>query len=146
MTERTMRAVMLTAFGDKEGLVERSAEIPRPGAGDVLIRNHAIGFNPIDYQIRQTGFEEIQAPIILGFDVAGVVESVGADVTNIRPGDEVMAWLGGRSVAGGYAEYSRVPAMLTARKPRSLSFAQAAAVPLAGLTALRSLQRSGCGS
>jgi alcohol dehydrogenase len=145
MTERTMRAVMLTAFGDREGLVDLSAETPRPGVGEILIRNQAIGFNPIDYQIRQHGFEELQAPIILGFDVAGVVEDVGADVTNVRRGDEVMAWLGGPSVAGGYAEYSRAPAALAAPKPRCLSFAEAAAVPLAGLTALRSLQRAGCG-
>jgi alcohol dehydrogenase len=141
-----MRTVECFAFGDLEHLVDGNANIPEIESGDVLVRNHAVGFNPIDFQTRKHGFEELRTPMVLGFDVAGVVERVGPDVSSVHPGDEVMAWLGGPSMAGGYAEYSRAPAALVALKPKNTSFEEAAAVPLAGLTALRCLQRNRCGA
>lgn len=136
-----MKTVTLTEFGPVENLIDAHAQIPVIGPQDVLLRVRAFGFNPIDFQTRQMGFEMLEAPVVLGFDVAGSIEEVGSEVTTLKRGDEVMAWLGGPSMAGGYAEYAAVPAALVVRKPPRLAFVQAASVPLAGLTALRSLRR-----
>lgn len=138
-----MRAVVLQAFGSVAGLSDAELPVPSYLPDEVLIRVKAVGFNPVDFQVRQAGFEGIAPPLILGFDVAGVVEKVGAAVTQFSPGEEVMAWLGGPSHAGGYAEYVATPASFVARKPSRLTFTEAASVPLAGLTALQSLRRAG---
>ena len=101
----TMRAVSLTKLGDASHLID--ADVPKPSsasAGAVLIRVKAAAFNPIDYQLRQGGFPTMTLPATLGFDVAGTVESVGAAVRSLAVGDEVYAYLGGPSMAGGYAE------------------------------------------
>lgn len=136
-----MKTVSLTQFGAVENLIDAEAEMPVIGPQDVLLRVCAFGFNPVDFQTRQVGFEALKAPVVLGFDVAGVIDEVGAEVRTFKRGDEVMAWLGGPSMAGGYAEYAAVPAAFVARKPPRLTFAEAASVPLAGLTAIRSLRR-----
>jgi NADPH:quinone reductase-like Zn-dependent oxidoreductase len=138
-----MRAVVLEAFGSVEGLSDAELPIPSYSPDELLIRVKAVGFNPLDFQLRHAGFERIAAPLTLGFDVAGIVEKVGAAVTQFRPGEEVMAWLGGPSLAGGYAEYVATPAAFVARKPSGLTFTEAASVPLASLTALQSLRRAG---
>jgi len=137
-----MRTVSLIRFGGADNLVDAEAPLPTPRPRDVLLQVRALGFNPVDFQTRQSGFETLEAPIVLGFEVAGVVEDVGSDVAGLQRGDQVMAWLGGPSMAGGYAEYVAVPAAFVTRKPERLSFVEAASVPLAGLTALRSLRRS----
>jgi NADPH2:quinone reductase len=136
-----MKTVALTEFGAAENLTDAHAERPAIEAHEVLMQIRACGFNPIDYQIRQAGFEALEPPMVLGFEVAGVVSDIGSGITTLARGQEVMAWLGGPSLAGGYAEYAAVPAAFVTRKPEKVSFAQAAAVPLAGLTALRSLRR-----
>jgi alcohol dehydrogenase len=141
-----MRTVTLTKFGGVENLVDGEAGLPDIDREEILVQVRALGFNPVDCQIRQAGFEDLRAPVTLGFEVAGVVQRVGAGLHTRKPGDEVMAWLGGPGMAGGYAEYVRVPAAFAVPKPSSLTFAQAAAVPLAGLTALRSLCRAPVGA
>jgi NADPH:quinone reductase-like Zn-dependent oxidoreductase len=96
--------------------------------------------NPVDYKIREGGYPAVkqsQLPIILGRDVAGVVSQVGASAEGLKPGDEIFAMV--PQDRGGYAEQVTVPARLCAPKPRTLDFVQAAAVPLAALTAWQGL-------
>lgn len=138
-----MQTVALTAFGDAANFAELDRPLPNVGASDILIRVKAAGFNPIDYQVRASGFETLAPPIVLGFEVAGIVESVGPGVSRFAVGDKVMSWLLGPSHAGGYAEFAVAPQNFATRIPANLSFAQAASVPLAALTAWRSLQRTG---
>jgi NADPH:quinone reductase-like Zn-dependent oxidoreductase len=129
-----MRAVALTAFGGVENLQDREIPQPVPQQGEVRIRVHAAAFNPVDYKFRQGRFGG-SLPMVLGQDAAGVIDAVGAGVTGLAEGDEVYAFLGGPVSNGAYAEWVCVPAPFVARKPKSLSFEEAAAVPLAGLTA-----------
>ncbi|MFJ3906432.1 NADP-dependent oxidoreductase [Streptomyces sp. NPDC090025] len=137
----TMRAVTLTAFGGPERLTV--AEVPRPAplATEVLVRVRAAGINPVDWKTRDGhGLPgAVSLPVILGWDVSGVVEAVGAGVTTLRPGDEVygMPWF--PRPAGGYAEYVTAPSRQFARKPSSVGHVEAAALPLAALTAWQAL-------
>ena len=119
-------------------------EMPAPGIRndtDVLVRLRAAGLNPVDAKLRQNpGSYSMPLPVVLGFDGAGVVEATGRAVSRFAPGDEVYFChpsFGGRS--GCYATYTVVPEILLARKPARLSFAEAAAVPLALITAWESL-------
>jgi NADPH:quinone reductase-like Zn-dependent oxidoreductase len=136
-----MRAVILEKFGGAEGFVDATLPVPAVGPHDVLIRIKAVGFNPTDYQLRQAGHPTLTLPVVLGRDVSGVVEACGEDVTALRPGEAVYSNLVPRSI-GGYAEYVAVPHWFVAAKPRSLSFIEAASVPVASVTALRSLRRA----
>lgn len=149
----TMRAALLERFGAPE--VVRVADLPRPvpGAGEVLVRVHASTVSVADHRLRSRdippGLSLLVAPTIglfrphvrvLGMDAAGVVESVGADVTRFAPGDEVIAMLGSRM--GGHAEYAVVAEDGDiARKPAGLSFEEAAAIVFGGHTAMRYLSR-----
>lgn len=137
-----MEAIVMQAPGGPGVL--RLQEVPVPGIThdtDVLVRLRAAGLNPVDAKLRQNpGSYSIPFPVVLGFDGAGVVESTGRAVTRFAPGDEVYFChpsFGGRS--GCYASYTVVPEILLARKPARLSFAEAAAVPLALITAWESL-------
>src|SRR5688500_17416106 len=109
MTSATMNAVRFYEHGGPEMLHYEEVARPIPGEGEVLIRVHAAGVNPIDWKIR-TGFVPIKPPntfpVILGFDVAGRIEAVGAGVNNFAIGDEVYA----SPDFGGYAEYVAVAA------------------------------------
>src|SRR5690606_19308779 len=102
-------------------------------------RVHAIGVNPVDWKIR-SGFTrkmfELPLPAIVGGDISGVVEQVGAKVSGVKPGDEVFAMLG---LTGAYAQYVTVKPELVAFKPKSLDHVHAASVPLAALTAWQAL-------
>lgn len=138
MTGPMMRAVVQDRLGGPEVL--RVAEVPRPRPlpTEVLVRVHAAGVNPVDWKTRAGGGMAGvlgDPPFVLGWDVSGVVEEVGFGVTTLAPGDEVygMPWF--PREAGGYAEYVTAPARQFARKPASLTHVQAAAVPLAALTA-----------
>jgi NADPH:quinone reductase len=137
-----MKAVILTAFGGPENLVDAERPKPRVKPEQVLIRVKAAAFNPVDYQVREAGFPSLTPPIILGKDVAGVIEEIGTAAKSFRPGDEVISYLGGPSLASGYAEFVAVPWWFVAKKPKGLSFADAATIPLTGLTALQSLKRA----
>ena len=138
----TMPAVVLQASGGPEVL--RHQEFPLPALTrdtDVLVRLKAAGLNPVDAKLRQNPASySMSLPLVLGFDGAGVVETVGKAVTRFTPGDEVYFChpsFGGRS--GCYAAYTVVPEILLARKPAGLNFTEAAAIPLALITAWESL-------
>jgi NADPH:quinone reductase-like Zn-dependent oxidoreductase len=133
-----MRAIAVEEFGGPVTLMD--LPIPKIGADQVLIRVGAAGVNPFDWKVADGALEgerEHSFPLILGFDAAGVVERVGADVTGLAEGDEVYGYLLKPEIGGGtYAEYVSAPAAIVARKPETIGFAEAAALPTPGLTAL----------
>lgn len=137
-----MKAVLMTAVGGPEVLQLADIDIPQPTSPTgVLVRLKAAGLNPIDTKLRGNGtYFPDGMPAILGCDGAGIVEAIGDGVTRFSPGDEVYFCHGGIGGApGSYAEYTVVEEACVARKPGRLSFAQAAAVPLALITAWESL-------
>lgn len=138
-----MRAVVIHQFGGRDQLQVTDVPAPVPGRRELLIRVKAAGVNPVDAKIRE-GYLRArlphQFPIIPGWDVAGVVESLGPGVRRFNVGDEVYAYARKPVVKDGtYAEYIVLPENVVALKPASLDFAHAAAVPLAALTAWQSL-------
>jgi NADPH2:quinone reductase len=137
-----MQAIVLDAPGGADALRFREMPIPEIRHDtDVRVRLKAAGLNPVDAKLRQNpGGYSMPLPVVLGFDGAGVVEATGMGVTRFTPGDEVYFChpsFGGRS--GCYATHTVVPEILLARKPARLSFAEAAAAPLALITAWESL-------
>jgi NADPH:quinone reductase-like Zn-dependent oxidoreductase len=145
-----MKAVVLRSYGSSGQLRITDVDMPVPAADEVLVRVRATSVNPYDwhhvsgepYVARlMPGSLGLRGPKlgILGCDMAGQVEAVGADVTEFRPGDDVYALLTG----GGFAEYVSVKQDLLAPKPANLSYEQAAAVPMAAVTALLGLQDVG---
>jgi NADPH:quinone reductase-like Zn-dependent oxidoreductase len=127
-----MRGVQIGAGGS---LSVQEMAVPRPGAGEVLIKVRAAGVNPVDWKIAASRVGQVA-----GTDVAGVIDSLGEGVTGWKPGDPV---LGFARQSGSYAEYAVVPVNALAHKPKSLTFEQAAGVPIAAETAYRSLHESG---
>jgi len=141
----TMKAVRLHGYGGPEMLRYEDCPRPEPVAGEVLVRVHAAGVNPVDWKIRAgyaRGFLDYSLPIVIGWDLSGVVESVGAGVSEWKPGDEVYS-RPDILRAGAYAEYIVVRASEIALKPKSLDHAHAAAIPLAALTAWQALEAGG---
>lgn len=131
-----MKAVVIREFGGPEKLELSDMPKPVPASNEVLVRVRAASINPVDYKIRQSGtWAQLPMPAILGYDAAGVVEAVGANVTHLAAGDEVFycARIFGRQ--GTYAEYHVEDASLVVKKPKNLSFEQAASLPLAAMTA-----------
>jgi NADPH:quinone reductase-like Zn-dependent oxidoreductase len=136
-----MKAVRIHAYGGTDVLTYE--EVPRPsaGAGEVLIRVHATSVNPFDAAVRagyMAAYITITLPFILGTDVAGVVEEVGAGVSNLAPGDSVYT-RAGIVRDGAYAEYVVAPAADVVAKPRTLDYNHAAALPHVTLTAWQAL-------
>jgi NADPH:quinone reductase-like Zn-dependent oxidoreductase len=118
-------------------------ELPRPvpGPGDLLVRVRAAGINPIDYKIRDGAVKVLlpfSFPLILGTDLAGDVEAIGPGVTRFMVGDAVYSRLDNDRI-GAFAEYALVRESAAARKPARLDYAQAASLPLVGLTAWQAL-------
>jgi NADPH:quinone reductase-like Zn-dependent oxidoreductase len=134
-----MRAVGQDTLGGPEVLKIVEVERPEPGPVEVLVRVHAAGVNPTDWKARANGGRFGTARPILGFDVSGVVEAVGPGVSLYRPGDEVFGMPRFPHPAGAYAEYVTAPPRHFARKPASIDHVQAAAIPLAALTAWQGL-------
>ncbi|MFB0614700.1 NADP-dependent oxidoreductase [Streptomyces sp. AGS-58] len=135
-----MRAVVVEQWGGPENLVEREVEMPEPAPNEVLVRVHAAGVNPVDWKTRAGGaLIEWGAVPAVGWDVSGTVEAVGPGVGVFRPGDEVFGMPLFPRQAGAYAEYVAAPARHLARKPASLTHVEAAALPLAALTAWQAL-------
>ncbi|MDT8912773.1 NADP-dependent oxidoreductase [Amycolatopsis sp. PS_44_ISF1] len=137
-----MRAVVQHGFGGPEVLRVEEVPRPEPVPTEVLVRVHAAGVNPVDWKTRGgTGMAGVlgEPPVTVGWDVSGVVEEVGFGVSTLKAGDEVygMPWF--PRAAGAYAEFVTAPSRQFARKPASLSHEQAAAVPLAALTAWQAL-------
>lgn len=116
---------------------------PRPGADEVVIKNHAIAVNPVDWKIQDSGMFVKEFPFVLGCDVAGEVYETGANVTKFKKGDRVTAHLVGlvsqKQQDGGFAHYSAAPATTTAIIPDSISYADASVIPLALDTAAHGL-------
>lgn len=138
-----MRAVVLKDFGGLEMLEARDLPVPEPGPGEVLVKNLAVAVNPVDAKIRAAGrWAGVEPPFVLGYDAAGVVAKVGPGVKDLKEGDEVYYTpeIFGNP-HGTYAEYTPVPAGIVAKKPGNLSFAEAAAIPLAGGTAWEAVVR-----
>jgi NADPH:quinone reductase-like Zn-dependent oxidoreductase len=135
-----MKAVQIHTFGGPEVLKLEDVPTPEPGEGEILIRVNAASVNPVDYKMRRGGYPRApkeRLPITLGRDVAGKVDRCGPAVSGFEPGDAVYTVLPWDR--GGYAEFVVVKAADCALKPARLQEAQAAAVPLAGLTAWQGL-------
>lgn len=131
----SMLAIRQAAFGGPEvmRLVERDR--PEPMGTEVLVRVHAAGVNPIDWVTRAGDGLLTTLPLTVGWDVSGVVEDTGLGVTRFAPGDEVFGMPLFPREAGAYAQYVAAPSRQFARKPAALTHAEAAGLPLAGLTA-----------
>ncbi len=142
-----MKAMIVNKFGGPEAFEEAVVEKPEIKAGHILVKVAATSVNTIDMMIRQMGAElpiSPAAPAILGMDFAGIVEEVGAGVTKFSVGDEVYGCAGGLAdIQGTLAEYMLADQNLVAKKPKSLSMKEAAAIPLVGITAFEGLTRSG---
>ena len=138
-----MKAISIVEFGDADVL--NLVDCPRPtiGAGEVLIRAAASGVNPVDWKIREgrlKGAFPHEFPLIPGWEVAGVIAELGDGVTGFTAGESVWAYARKPVVQGGtYAEYVVLPHTSVAHMPEGMLFHEAAAVPLAGLTAWQCL-------
>lgn len=134
-----MNAITQDALGEADVLHVSRIDRPEPGIGEVLIRVHAAGVNPADAMNRRTGIFSGPPPFVLGWDVSGVIAAVGPGVTVHSPGDEVFGLLPFPRGGGAYAEFAVGPARAFVPKPAALTHVQAAALPLAGLTAWQAL-------
>lgn len=149
MAEATMRAIAYETYGGTEVLSETRLPVPKVGPGEVLVRVKCAAVNPVDWKIMAGGLDammDVVHPVVPGWDVSGTVERVGIDTPEYAEGDEVMAYARKDYVHGGtFAEFVTVPVRALAHKPASLGWAQAAGLPLAGLTAYQVLTRLGTG-
>ncbi len=135
------RAIVINAYGGKEELAEAKVDLPALEADQILVKTAATSINPIDWKLREGYLKQMfpwQFPIILGWDIAGEVVEVGAEVSDFNIGDAIYA-RPETTPFGTYADYAIVDATLAALKPSNQTFAEAAAVPLAGLTAYQAL-------
>lgn len=129
-------------------MLEYVTDAPEPklGPDTVLVRAKAAGVNPVDFKIREgrlDGLFQVDFPVVSGWDVAGVVERAGPAVSEFSPGDEVIGYVREDHIGRGtYAEYVAAPVRTLGRKPRRLSWVEAAALPLAGLTAYQALTKA----
>ncbi|MFE0225406.1 NADP-dependent oxidoreductase [Streptomyces albidoflavus] len=134
-----MRAIIQESYGGPEVLHETRVPRPEPGPGEVLVAVRAAGVNPTDWKHRaQAGFVD-RLPLVLGWDVSGVVEAVGYGVTLFAPGEEVFGMLPYPHGSGSHAEYVVGPARAFTRKPTVIDHVQAGALPLVSLTAYQAL-------
>ena len=140
-----MQAIYFTEYGPPEVLHFGAQPRPAPQAGQVLVKVHASSVNPIDWKLRQGDMKVVSGfcfPKIPGRDLAGVVAEVGPGVTQFKVGDKVFG-MADAHLGGANAEYALLAAKAAATLPAGLSFEQAAAVPLAALTALQALRDKG---
>ena len=140
-----MKAYLLKEAGGVENLILSEIDPPEPGPDEVLVENRAISINPVDVKVRP--IEEVltlivgeMRPVILGWDIAGTVVKVGADVVGFDVGDRVFGMVNFPGHGQAYAEYVAAPAGHLAKMPAHLSFEEAAATTLAALTALQALR------
>ncbi|MFD9903827.1 NADP-dependent oxidoreductase [Streptomyces sp. NPDC059063] len=134
-----MRAVVQKSFGGPEVLETVETDRPAPLGGEVLIRVHASGVNPVDVAVRSGAYPLLgEPPFGVGWDISGVVEEAGPGA-RFKPGDEVFGMPFFPRAATGYAEYVAAPSRQVARKPATLDHVHAAALPLAALTAWQGL-------
>ena len=146
-----MRAITYSRYGGPEVLELTDLPVPKVGPDAVLVRVRAASVNPVDWKVRQGYLDPLMDavfPVVPGWDVAGVVEQVGLDTPEYQVGDEVYGYVrkdvvGGEVAGGTFAELVAAPVRTLARKPTAWSFEEAAAVPLAGLTAYQTIRRAG---
>lgn len=143
MGERTMKAMAYASYGGVEKLEQLELPLPKVGPGTVRIKVMAAGVNPVDWKVMAGYLDpimDVDFPAVPGWDVSGVVDAVGFDAPEFNIGDEVHAY-GRRDTVGigSFAEYITLPAGAVAHKPKQLSFEEAAALPLTGGTALRTI-------
>ena len=132
-----MKAVALTRYlpiDDPQSLVDVELDTPIASGHDLLVRVEAVSVNPVDTKVRSPKPQVEAQPKVLGYDAAGVVEAVGEAVTRFKPGDAVY-YAGDITRSGSNAQYQLVDERIVGRKPTSLDFAQAAALPLTTITA-----------
>src|SRR4249920_2947622 len=144
-----MKAWVYESYGSPDVLGFEEVEAPSPAGDEVAVHVHASALNAADWHVMRAdpslvrlrfGLRRPRRAMIAGCDAAGVVESVGERVTRFSPGDRVYGEVG---FTGGLAELATVPEDRTARMPANCSFEQAAAVPVAGITALRAIRDAG---
>lgn len=138
-----MKAAGIAAYQSPQGLRIGDWPKPSPGPHEVLVRVHACAVNPLEWKVCDgsvAAFLDRSPPFIIGADIAGVVEVVGAGVTHHKAGDAVFGQVG---LLGGYAEYAVTGETRLAAKPTNLSFAEAACIPVSGSTAYEGLFRDG---
>lgn len=136
-----MKAAFIRRYGGNKVVELGELPAPQAGPGELLVEVHAASVNPVDFKIRDGMLKMIVPfgfPLILGNDLSGVVKAVGAGVTRFRPGDAVFARMDKRRI-GAFAEFAVVAEQDAAAKPANLTHVEAAAVPLAGLTAWQAL-------
>jgi NADPH:quinone reductase-like Zn-dependent oxidoreductase len=131
-----MKAIVAVKQGGVEVLELHEVPIPQPNENEVLIKIQSAGINPSDFKIRKNGGRPF--PYILGSDVSGIIEKTGEGVSNFKVGDEVFAALNFEKM-GGYAQYVATDKKYIAIKPKNITHDEAAAIPLAGLTAWQAL-------
>jgi zinc-binding alcohol dehydrogenase family protein len=131
-----MKAITFTEHGlpidDPRSLIDVNIEAPQPGPRDLLVEVQAVAVNPVDTKVRSGTFAK--EPKILGWDAAGIVRQVGADVTLFKPGDAVY-YAGSLIRSGSYSEFQVVDERIVGHRPRTLDAAHAAALPLTSITA-----------
>jgi alcohol dehydrogenase len=141
---RTIRAARLERYGNAEAVQMENIGIPEPKSGELLLRVHAAGLNPMDWKVRAGFLKErtpLELPVTLGGDFSGVVQAAGLGVANFKIGDEVYGQaspLSGGS--GSFAKFTLAQAGTVATKPRNISHLESAALPLAGTAALQALK------
>lgn len=136
-----MKAAFIRRYGGNDVVELGKQPMPQAGPGELLVEVHAASVNPVDFKIRDGMLKMIvpfRFPLILGNDFSGVVKAVGAGVTRFKPGDAVFARMDKQRI-GAFAEFALVAEADAAAKPANLSHIEAAAVPLAGLTAWQAL-------
>jgi NADPH2:quinone reductase len=142
-----MKAIAYDRFGSSDVLALQELPDPHPGSDSVLVQVKAASLNPVDYKAREgylQGVIDTVFPAVPGWDVAGVIVKAGLDTPEFEVGDEILAYARKDVISGGtVAELVEVPVRTAARKPEGLSFEDAAALPLAGLTALQTVRRAG---
>ena len=138
-----MKAIRINDFGGPEAMKLEEIERPVPAPDEILVKVYASGVNPVDWVVRNGGNDflkpYLKLPMTLGWDAAGIVEETGSEVTELKKGDEVYGVPNFPGSNGSYAEYCAAKAIQFSVKPKSISFNEAAGVPLVGLVAWTSI-------
>ena len=142
-----MKAVCIHQYGGLDALSYQDLPRPVPAADELLVRVHAAGVNPVDWKTRSGSvpWKDLPDPfpLVMGWDLAGVVAEAGSEVSGYRAGDAVYGLIRFPAPAGTYAEYATSPAAHVLPKPESIDFVEAAALPLVSLTAWQALFEAG---
>ena len=136
-----MKVMAIQQYGGPEVLEPLDLPTPQSAEGEVRVKVYAAGINPVDFQARQGKLGYTDFPVVLGWDISGVVDELGPGVTNFKVGDEVYGMIRFPEEGRAYAEYVTAPVDEITLKPQRLSHAEAAATNLAALTALQNLDK-----